>query len=108
MSPYANPSARPAIPAPAPNLAFLSFEAPDMDMPLMDVPVAMLPMDEVPIEAPIAMVIVVNFPLTVSVMTSRVAVVSFPLTVSVVVIMDIGFMLMVDIGAMLMPAMEVV
>lgn len=41
------------------------------------------------IEAPMAMVIVVNFPLTVSVMTSSVAVVSFPLTDSVVVIMDI-------------------
>lgn len=41
------------------------------------------------IEAPMAMVIVVNFPSTVSVMTSSVAVVSFPLTDSVVVIMDI-------------------
>lgn len=40
-------------------------------------------------EDPMAIVIVVKRPLTVSVMTSRVAVVSFPLRVSVVVIIDI-------------------
>lgn len=41
------------------------------------------------IEAPMAIVIVVNCPLTVWVMTSSVAVVSCPLTVSVVVIIEI-------------------
>lgn len=63
-----------------------------MDMPLMEVLVVLVAdfeADEV-IDAPIAIVIVVSCPLTVSVITSRVAVVNLPLTVSVVVIIDIG------------------
>jgi len=105
-SPYAKAKARPAIPAPAPNLAFLSLEAPDIDMPLMEVPVAIVAIEaddaidivaaEAAMDPDMAIVIVVSLPLTVSVMTSSVAVVSLPESVSVVVIIDIGIIVMVE------------
>lgn len=65
-----------------------------MDMPLIEEVVAAVADDlaeelDEDMEDPMAIVIVVKRPLTVSVMTSRVAVVSFPLRVSVVVIIDI-------------------
>jgi hypothetical protein len=76
-------------------------------MPLIEVPVAIVAIDaddaigidiepEAVMDAPIAIVIVVSFPFTVSVMTSNVAVVSLPESVSVVVIIDIGAIVMVD------------
>ena len=72
----------------------------------MDVPVAMVAREaddaidivaaEAAMDADMAIVIVVSFPLTVSVITSRVAVVNLPARVSVVVIIDIGIIVMVE------------